>query len=248
MPEHVPDFSPLAGIYASTRPRYPDALYAWLASVSDSHETAWDSATGNGQAAIGLVGSFRRVGASDVSRTQLRHAVRHPRIVYWAGHAERSPLAAGSVDLVVAAAAVHWFDLDAFWNEVRRVVRRGGVFAAWTYHVAYLEGEPAERINRFYKETVKRYFGPGARFVDARYETLAPPGDPLDAPAFHIAADWTLDQLLGFVRSWSGVQKCAEETGRDPVIDLGRDLAGGWPEPGGAVPLRWPIYLKVTRL
>lgn len=246
--ENAPDFSPLAAVYASTRPRYPDDLYAWLASAVDSHDVAWDSATGNGQAAVGMAGSFRRVLASDVSTAQLRHAVQHPRITYWAGHAEQSPLASGSVDLAVAAAAVHWFDLDAFSAEVRRVTRAGGVLAVWTYHVAHVEGEQSDLITSFYEDTVKQYFGPGARLVDARYEGLVLPGDPLDAPAFHVAADWTLDQLLGFVRSWSGVQKCTEETGRDPVVDLAQELAAGWRRPGEAVCFRWPLYLRATRL
>jgi len=246
--DDAPDFSPLAAIYASTRPGYPADLYAWLAGQVRSHELAWDTSTGNGQAAVGLLSAFRLVAASDLSMAQLRHAPPRERMVTWAGRAERSPLVSGSADLVVAAAAVHWFDLDAFWTELTRVTRSGGVFAAWTYHVGHVEGEHAPVVAEFCATKVRSYFGSGAALVDDRYEGIHPPGTALDAPRFHVAADWTLDQLAGFVRSWSAVRKCTEETGRDPVVDLVAQLGRTWSDPERPSRFRWPIYLKATRL
>ncbi|MBD0326304.1 MAG: SAM-dependent methyltransferase, partial [Pyrinomonadaceae bacterium] len=48
-------FSEQSADYAKYRPRYPAALFEYLASVTAEHERAWDCATGNGQAALGLV-------------------------------------------------------------------------------------------------------------------------------------------------------------------------------------------------
>lgn len=248
MVREAPDFSPFADVYAAARPRYPEDLYRWLSSIVDRRELAWDCATGNGQAAAGLAASFERVVASDVSWAQLRFAVRDPRIGYCVGRAEESPLASGSVDLVVAAAAVHWFDLDAFWREVARVARRDSVLAVWSYHVAHLEGAHAPRIRSFYENEVKEYFGAGARWVDERYEDLVLPGTPLEVPPFSVSAKWTLAELLRFVRSWSGVHRSAAETGRDPVSGLAEDLAKAWQTDGSPVALRWPIYAKASRL
>lgn len=247
MARESPDFSPFADVYAAARPRYPADLYRWLASVVDRRELAWDCATGNGQAALGLAASFDRVVASDVSWTQLRFAVRDPRTAYCVGRAEESPLVSDSVDLVVAAAAVHWFDLDPFWREVERVTDRGSVLAVWSYHVAHLEGAHAARIRSFYENEVKEYFGAGARWVDARYENLILPGAPLEVPPFYVSAEWTLAELLRFVRSWSGVQKAVAETREDPVSDLADDLAKVWGDPGSPTALRWPLYAKATR-
>ena len=136
MSSEVPDFSGVSAEYAAARPLYPSELFDWLASCVNRRESAWDTATGSGQAAIGLAPHFARVIATDVSAGQLRHAKQHPRIEYRVAPAEESGLAAESIDLAVAAAAIHWFDLDRFYAEVGRVVRRGGVLAAWTYHVA----------------------------------------------------------------------------------------------------------------
>lgn len=248
MVRESPDFSPFAEIYATARPRYPEDLYGWLSSMVDCRELAWDSATGNGQAAAGLAASFERVVASDVSWAQLRFALRDPRIGYCVGRAEESPLVSGSVDLVVAAAAVHWFDLDSFWREVERVTRPGSVLAVWSYHVAHLRGAHAARVHSFYENEVKEYFGVGARWVDSRYEDLVLPGTPLEVPPFHVSAEWTLAELLRFVRSWSGVQKSIAETGRDPVSGLADDLARAWGDEGSPVVFHWPIYAKATRL
>lgn len=243
-----PDFSPFADVYAVARPRYPEDLYRWLTSVVDKRDLAWDCATGNGQAAVGLVKGFGRVVASDVSWAQLRFAERHSRITYWAGRAEQSPLASSSVDLAVAAASAHWFDLETFWKEAERVTHHGSVLAVWSYHVAHLEGPYADTIRQFYEIEVKDYFGDGARLVDSRYETLALPGVPLEAPQFFVSAEWNLSELLRFVRSWSGVQNGAAETGRDLMANLADDLAKAWGDEQRPVSFRWPIYLRASRL
>jgi hypothetical protein len=51
----IPDhFSAHAARYGAYRPTYPDALFEYLASLVPAHDLAWDCATGNGQAALGL--------------------------------------------------------------------------------------------------------------------------------------------------------------------------------------------------
>jgi len=244
---HVPDFSGVSEEYAASRPLYPPALFEWLASCSDRRETAWDVATGNGQAALGLAPHFTRVIATDLSSNQLRHAKPHPRIEYRVAAAEESGLAADSVDLVVAAAAIHWFDLDRFYGEVDRVVRRGGVLAAWTYHVAHV-GPPLDRVLwPFYRDVVARYFAPGARMVDERYEGLTLSGTPLPAPPLRVSVRWSADDVLRFVRTWSGVQSCMKATKTDPVARIAtavRDAFGGG---DSVLDLSWPLYVRAAR-
>lgn len=68
----APDFSPLARSYAAFRPAHPGELFAWLASVVLRRDLAWDTATGNGQAALGLAEHFERVVATDNRRRRNR--------------------------------------------------------------------------------------------------------------------------------------------------------------------------------
>jgi len=241
----VPDFSKMASEYAASRPVYPAELFAWLAGVSPAREIAWDVATGNGQAAVGLATHFARVIGSDVSARQLENAWPHPRVAYRLGTAEESGLAPGSIDLVTAAAAVHWFDLSRFYDEARRVLREGGVLAAWTYHVAHVT-PLGDVLAPFYDDVVASYFAPGARMVDARYEGLGLPGEELRSPPFEVSVRWNADQVLRFVRTWSGVEAYRAAHGRDPVLEIEgpiREALGG-----GSATLRFPLYVRASRV
>ena len=241
-----PDFSGVAAEYAASRPLYPPELFEWLASSVENCGAAWDVATGNGQAAVGLARHFARVVGTDVSAAQVRHATSHPRIEYRVAPAESSGLAPDSMDLVVAAAAIHWFDLPRFYGEVRRVTRAGGVLAAWTYHVAHVRPPLDDVLGPFYEEVVGPHFAAGARMVDARYEGLSLPGEPLKAPSFSVSVRWNADQVLRFIRTWSGVQSYMEFAKKDPVLEIEEAV---WQTlGGGAVDLSWPLYLRAVRL
>ena len=241
----VPDFSGVSEEYAASRPLYPPELFEWLASCVHNREAAWDTATGSGQAALGLATHFTRVIATDLSPSQVRYARQHPRIEYRVAPAEESGLAANSVDLVAAAAAIHWFDLDRFYREVGRVVRRGGLLAAWTYHVAHV-APPLDRVLwPFYRDVVGRHFAPGARMVDACYEGLTLPGKQLTAPAFRVSVRWSADEVLRFVRTWSGVQSYMVATKQDPVARIAtavRDVFGG----DSKQEVSWPLYIRAA--
>src|SRR6267154_3109278 len=116
-------FSTQAATYAKARPTYPPALFAELARLAPGTTLAWDCGSGNGQAAVALAAQFGQVIATEPSAAQLAQAVRHERVTYHQS-AEIAPmLADGSVDLVTAAQAAHWFDLGIFYPEVRRVLR-----------------------------------------------------------------------------------------------------------------------------
>jgi hypothetical protein len=244
----VPDYSQVSEEYASSRPAYPPELFEWLAAAVPTRGTAWDTATGNGQAAWGLAAHFEHVIATDVSANQLRFARRHPRIEYRVAPAETSGLAATSVDLVVAAAAIHWFDLPRFYDEVLRVTHRGSVVAAWTYHVAHVAAPLDKVLWPFYRDVVAAHFAEGARLVDDRYAGIILPGEQLSVPSFRISVMWSAQDVLRFVRTWSGVQSYMAVTRRDPVKDLAdpvEDALGGRDR---VQELSWPVYLRAARL
>lgn len=111
-PSFKDHFSGHAASYAAYRPTYPQALFAFLADACDSRQHAWDCATGNGQTAVLLTPYFERVTATDASAPQIAAAKRHPKIEYRVATAEASGLAAGSVDLITVAQALHWFDIE----------------------------------------------------------------------------------------------------------------------------------------
>ena len=214
----------------------------------DRRRLAWDCATGNGQAAVSLADHFDRVLATDISAEQIRYAVPHPRIEYRVAPADHSGLPDGSADLVTVASALHWFDLEAFSAEVRRVARPGAVLAAWTYHAGTVEPPFDEVFRRFYWEVVAPFFAPGARLVDQRYETMTLPGTPIEAPSFLVTAEWTLEQMLAYIASWSGTQRYIQERGEDPAALIAGELERLWEGRDAVRAVRWPLYVRVSRV
>ena len=239
-------FSRQSAAYSRYRPSYPDELIAYVAAQAPRRGWALDCATGNGQAAIALAGHFAAVLAVDGSTSQLARAQPHPRVHYAAALAERLPARDGSLDLVVAAQAAHWFDFDRFHAECRRVLVPDGVIALWTYGL-FRAGESVDAvIDDFYAREIGDDWPPERGYVEQAYRTLPFPWAELTTPEFMLATDWDLEQLLGYLASWSAVQRCRERSGRDPLEALRPRLAALWP-PSGALRLCWPLHLRLGR-
>lgn len=240
-------FSAHAAAYARARPTYPPGLFSWLAAQCAGHALAWDCGTGNGQAAVALASHFASVHATDLSAEQIAQATAHPRVTYAASPAERSGLGDGTGDLVTVAQALHWFAGDAFYAEARRVLKPGGVFAAWTYTL--LRGEPDLNavVEDFYRNTVGPWWPPERRWVDLGYREMPFPFAEIPAPEFEIRLEWTLDDLLAYLRTWSATQRYIRERGIDPCVELGIRLRDAWPDPLAAKIIAWPIALRCGR-
>jgi SAM-dependent methyltransferase len=241
-------FSTVSAAYAAFRPRYPDALFAYLAREAPARNDVWDAGTGSGQAAISLAEHFDRVIATDASAEQIAHATAHPRVTYRVAPAEASGLADASVDLVTVAQAVHWFDRPQFWTEVRRVLRPGGVIAVWTYVLAEIAPDIDAVLNRFYADTVGPYWPPEHRLTEQRYRTIDFPFTELRPPEFIIEQQITLDDVAGYVRTWSATRGFVKQHGRDPVDDLVAALAPLWGDPRTERRARWPIAMRAGRV
>ncbi|MGI9246266.1 MAG: SAM-dependent methyltransferase, partial [Steroidobacteraceae bacterium] len=141
----------------------------------------------------------------------------------------------------------HWFDFDPFYAECRRVLRPGGVVAAWTYTVFRAGGAIDAIVDRFYHGKVGPWWPPEREFVQQQYRTIPFPFAEIAAPTFVLETDWTLAQVLGYFASWSSVQRYKDRhAGEDPVIEVERALRAAWPA-AGTVRLEWPLYLRLGR-
>jgi SAM-dependent methyltransferase len=241
-------FSGHARIYRDYRPRYPRELFNWLAGVTRLHQLAWDCATGNGQAALGLAEFFHRVIATDASERQIENAEPAANVEYRLAAAEASGLDDGTVDLVTVAQAYHWFDHAAFHREAKRVLRPGGVIAIWTYHMAYTGDEAIDRlIQNYYEDIVGPYWPPERRLLEQSFRGIDFPFTDIPTPEFSLCMTWSEPQLLGYLRSWSATQACMKATGKDPLTRLSEKLHTLW---GNAGPkdIRWPMAMRVGQL
>ena len=233
--------------YAQSRPRYPDEIYAYLASVAPARSLAWDCGTGSGQAAIGLAKHFDKVYATDASAEQISHAYPYENVEYHAEPAEHVSLDDSSVDLVTVAVAIHWFNFDEFYREVKRVLKPQGVLAAWTYNAVEISAEIDALVWQYYRDIVGPYWPERIRYLEQRYETLPFPFEEILPPSFSMEIHWNLGQLAGFLDSWSATQRYKAQKGQHPLALLWEQLSAAWGDETETRLVRWPLHFRIGR-
>lgn len=251
-------FSRQAADYAQFRPRYPSALFAHLAALSPDRRLAWDVGTGNGQAAVGLAAHFERVIATDGSREQIAQAEAHVRVAYHVSLAHVAGPAEGlhenSADLVTVAQALHWFANEPFFANVRRVLRPGGVIAAWCYGLHRIAPEIDAVTERLYREITGPYWPADRKWVDEQYTTIPFPFEEIGVAmasarvpshSFECREDWTLGQYVGYLRSWSAVQRFRDARGFDPLDEIAEELLAVWGDGHQRRAVCWPIHIRL---
>jgi SAM-dependent methyltransferase len=239
-------FSAQAADYAKFRPSYPREIFAYLGSIAPNRQRAWDCGTGNGQAAVGLASVFDRVIATDASETQITNAQPHERVEYRVAPAENSGLKSETVDLIMVAQALHWFDLDRFYAEAQRVLKPDGVLAASAYNLLHINPAIDEIVNRYYYEVVGPFWPQERKFVE-QFDNLPFPFHEIDPPKFEMTAQWNLDHLVGYLRTWSSTQRFMAAKGSDPLKQIMSELRAAWGTPEETRNVIWPLTLRIGR-
>ncbi len=241
-------FSAFAADYASARPRYPAALFDWLAGLCERRDGAWDAGCGNGQATLELARRFADVYATDPSAEQIAAATPAPNVRYAVEAAERCSLPDASVDLATVAQAMHWFDVPRFQAQARRVLRPGGVFAAWTYARSRVNPDVDAPYLRLHDALLEDWWPDGRQDALDGYANLPFAFERVrDVPDFEMRCDWTYPQFVAYLRSWSACQRYARATGRDAIALVEPALSEAWGDPATVRPVRWPLTVHVGR-
>lgn len=241
------NFSNHADQYASYRPEYPASLYDYILSIVPERQAAWDCGTGNGQLAAGLAPFFKEVYATDISAAQLQHAQQRENIVYSKQAAEHTDFPAACFDLIVVAQAIHWFDFEQFYAEVRRVLKPGGVLLVTGYGLLQVDPAIDSLIRHFYTDIVGPYWDPERKYIDEAYASIPFPFDEIEAPALVQQLVWTREQFAGYLNTWSAVQHYIKDKEYNPVTLIGEQLHTLWPESGQKT-VRFPILLRAARI
>ncbi|KAH7436859.1 hypothetical protein KP509_05G039200 [Ceratopteris richardii] len=249
-------FDEQASLYAAARPDYPPELFSFLASLTPHHSRAWDVGTGSGQAAAMVAEHYDTVIATDTSDAQLRHARVKDNIHYVC----TSPTLnsedlikivgdEGSIDLVTVAQALHWFDLESFYANVKKVLRKpGGILAAWCYTEPSVCNEVDDLFWDFYRESGP-YWEPARKTVDDEYRSLPFPFEPilgLDGTGpfrFDSKKEMTAETFLTYLGSMS-VLRCARKQGVELLHDERKSaIRRAWGD--GVRTVTYPIHLRV---
>ena len=241
-------FSKQADLYARYRPTYPAELYQYILSFVKEKNIAWDCATGNGQAAVVLADHFKKVVATDISAEQIEKATFKENIEWLVYPAESTPFAENTFDLVTVAQAYHWIKWKEFRNEVRRVCKNNAVIAVWLYYDHTTGDKRIDKVVRdFYENVTRPYWDYERKYVEELYATVAFDYELLPFKNFEINLHWQREDLLGYISSWSAIQKYIKVNGHSPIPIIEKEINKLWPQ-GEKKQVIFPVYLKLGRV
>lgn len=233
--------------YAKYRPSYPQSIFDFIYPLLSEKSVAWDCGTGNGQIAQELSKDFDLVEATDISEQQLKHAFAAENIRYTAQPAEKTNFADNTFDLITVAQAVHWFDVDKFNEEVKRVGKPNSIIALIGYELIHINSEIDQIIRHFYSHIIGEYWYPERKHIQNRYQQIPFPYRELEAPEINNIKLWKFEHLIGYLNTWSAVKHFITKNNYNPIDNIYDDLQEAW----GSVEVRrviFPIIFRVGRV
>ena len=242
-------FSGVAQAYAAARPGYPPALFDAIAAHVPATAHVWEPGCGSGQATRDLAERFAHVHATDPSATQIaRHWANGgaSNVTLTVEPGERTWLFDRSVDLVAVAHALHWFDVPAFFAECDRVLRPGGVLAAWGYDDFDVPTDMAAAIGPF-RERIEGDWPAQRAFIKRHYADFDWPFERLDAPSLTLSVDWPFERFVGYLSSFSAIVQRRARTGEDALALHHDALREAWGDPARMRTITWPLFLHLRR-
>lgn len=238
-------FSRQANQYAAFRPTYPKELYDFIFSHVTSFTTAWDVGTGNGQVARDLSGRFEKVVASDISAKQLENAYQAENIYYFQT-GETILFSGRRFDLICVAQAIHWFDREKFYSEVKRVGKPNAIVAVWGYSLLSIDQEIDALIRDFYTNIIGPYWNKERKLIDEEYKTIEFPFSEIPTPGFNFSFQWSLDELQGYINTWSSVQNYIQTHNINPVDNLIARIQPWWN--AEKMEVKFPLFLRLGKV
>jgi hypothetical protein len=241
------NFSTASNLYAQYRPGYPDAFYEYLNTIKTGSENAWDCGTGNGQVAVRISSMFKQVYATDISQAQINNAPKLPNIHYTIQPAERTDFKDHFFDLIIVAQAIHWFEFDLFYAEVKRTAKNNALFVVLGYGQLKISTELDPVINELYAGILGTYWDKERKYVDEGYQTIPFPFEVLPAPYFENTYVWTFAHLIGYLNTWSAVKHYIQQNGTNPIDLVFKQLQKSWGNAEKRV-INFPLLLRIGKV
>lgn len=219
--------------YAQARPDYHPSVYEYIVAqhkaTGGQFDTLVDLGSGPGNVARalaphfthafgvdpapGMVATARELGGTSASGEAIQYGQGSANDFGTTGDVV---LPDGTVDLVSAGNAAHWFDMQRFWQRAAAVLKPGGSVVIWTTGDLRVHPDsPAaeavqEAMDTFQTRDLEPYMNEGNRVVRNKYlDLLLPWTVPEPVTAFPEAEftrrDWTISERFMNVGSETAV-------------------------------------------
>ena len=238
------NFSTQSDQYAKYRPKYPNDFFDYLGTIIKNKHVAWDCGTGNGQVAIELAKRFTMVYATDISVAQLAQAQQLPNVIYSVQAAEKTNFPNDFFDLITVAQAIHWFDFEKFYGEIKRTAKPNATLVVMGYGKIEVSPEIDSIISDFYKNTIGNYWDKERKYIDELYKTIPFPFEEIETPSFSISYNWSLDHFMGYLGTWSAVKHYINDTMQNPLDVIENQLEDLW-ERDVVKKIKFPLLLRI---
>ncbi len=185
---------------------------------------------------------------ASLSPKQLSQAKPHPQIRYSVQLAEETTFADNSFSLITVAQALHWFNFEQFWPEVQRLLKPGGIFAAWSYGFPELEPQLDVILQTQLLDLLKPYWAPQNQLAIDGYQTIVLPLQELEAPAFRLAPQWILTQVLAYFQTSSATKKAIAQEGETFWEQFATMFEQAWRNVSTPKAISMNISLRITQV
>ena len=123
-------------------------------------------------------------------------------------------------------------------------MKPGGLLAAWSYEDSSVNDE-VDFVYAAIFDEVEDYWPPQREIVMNSYRDIVFPWPELKVPAIAMTENWTVEQMLGYLRTWSATKRYQKDRGNDPIARHENALRSAWGDEARIV--RWPLNFKVAR-
>lgn len=245
-------FSDVSVLYQQARPIYPHSIIQEILKHVPNRQFVWDCGAGSGQFTQLLVPYFEQIVATDLSSQQLQRAAYFENVSYQVQQAEKTSFSDQSFDLITVAQAIHWFDYEKFYTEVKRTLKKDGVLAVLGYGLIKVQDVELNRlIQQLYFETLKGNWDTERAHIDHAYQTLPFPFDEIAAPNLEMTFSWSAEQLLGYLNTWTGLMHYRNShnannnsESADPLLAIVNYLD----QTEKLISIQFPVFMRIGKL
>ncbi len=236
-------FNDKSDLYAQARPQYPADLFSYIKTLAPNTNSVWDCATGNGQATVGLSKIFDHVYATDISGEQIANHLDVENVTFSVSPAEHTKFDNNMFDLINVAQALHWFNLDKFWPEVRRVLKPGGAFITYAYIWFSVSPEIDALVESEVRAVIDPFWAPNNQLAIDGYQDVNFPFEKLDVPNFDIKVSWSCEQMINYLHTWSATRRCMDTQGTTFFEHARSLLEQAWGDPNNVKTATSPLIV-----